>query len=192
VAHEGRRLILVRHSLPEFVTGMPASQWHLSAEGRRRCRQLAERLAAHDLAVIVTSKEPKAIETGQILAEMLGVGLQVASGLHEQERRVVTDMGRQEQFRAQVVRFFERPDELVMGYETAEQAHTRFHAAVAGVVEQHPTTNLAIVSHGTVITLLIAHANHLDPVLLWQSLGLPAFAALSLPDLRLLNLAENV
>jgi broad specificity phosphatase PhoE len=183
---------LVRHSLPEFVTGVPASQWHLSGEGRRRCRRLAGQLALHDLAAIVTSQEPKATETGQIVADMLGLRLEIAAGLHEHERGVVGDMGSQEQFQAQVTLFFSRPGELVMGYETADQAHTRFQAAVARVVEQHRTGNLAIVSHGTVLTLLIARANRLDPVPLWQSLGLPAFATLSLPDLSLLGLVEHV
>jgi broad specificity phosphatase PhoE len=192
VSDEGRRLILVRHSLPEFVTGVPASQWHLSAEGRRRCRRLAERLAAQELAAIVTSDEPKAVETGQIVAETLGLRLEVAAGVHEHQRGIVTDMGSQEQFRAQVARFFDLPDELIMGYETADQAHARFHAAVDRVLEQHPTGNLAIVSHGTVITLLIARANRLDPVPLWQGLGLLAFATLSLPDLGLLELVKNV
>jgi broad specificity phosphatase PhoE len=183
---------LVRHSLPEFVTGVPASQWHLSDEGRRRCRRLAGQLALHDLAAIVASQEPKATETGQIVADMLGLRLEIAAGLHEHERGVVRDMGSREQFGAQVARFFARPGELVMGCETADQAHARFQAAIARVVEQHRTGNLAIVSHGTVLTLLIARANRLDPVPLWQSLGLPAFATLSLPDLSLLGLVEHV
>jgi hypothetical protein len=42
------------------------------------------------------------------------------------------------------------------------------------------------------MTLLIARANGLDPVPFWKSLGLPAFAVLSLPGLRLLEVVENV
>jgi hypothetical protein len=60
MAHQGRKLILVRHSLPEMITGVPASRWHLSAEGRRRCEKLAERLTGTDLAAIVSSEESKA------------------------------------------------------------------------------------------------------------------------------------
>jgi broad specificity phosphatase PhoE len=191
MAEEGRQLILVRHSLPQFVSGVPASQWHLSAEGRRRCETLAIRLAPYDLGVLVASEEPKAIETGQIVAEILGLPLEMAAGLHEHERGVVTEVGNQGKFRAQVVRLLERPDELVMGHETANQAHARFTAAVARVVGQHPAGNLAVVSHGTVMTLLITRANKLEPVPFWKSLGLPAFAVLLLPDLRLLELVED-
>jgi broad specificity phosphatase PhoE len=54
-----RRLILIRHSVPDIVQGVPASQWHLSAEGRRRCEVLAGLLAPYEPAMIVTSLEPK-------------------------------------------------------------------------------------------------------------------------------------
>jgi broad specificity phosphatase PhoE len=181
----------VRHSLPEFVTGVPASQWRLSGEGRRRCEVLAERLAAYDLAAVIASEEPKAAETGQIVARILGLPFATAPGLHEHERGVVQDMGSQEAFQAQVARFFEHPGELVLGYETADEAHARFAASVASVLEQHTTGDPAIVSHGTVITLLIARANDLDPVPFWKCLGLPAFAVLSLPDLALLEVVAN-
>lgn len=40
-----RRLILVKHSLPQIVPGKPAPRWHLSDEGRRRGTLLADRLA---------------------------------------------------------------------------------------------------------------------------------------------------
>jgi broad specificity phosphatase PhoE len=196
MADQGRRLILVRHSLPLFVTGVPASHWHLSAEGRRRCRKLAERLAPYSLTAVVASEEHKAVETGQIAAEILGLPFQTAPGLHEHEREAVQSTGHAEDFQAQVARFFEHPAELVLGYETADQAHARFYAAVARVLAGHAEDSpsgscpsgrtLAIVSHGTVMTLLITRANGLDPFPFWASLGLPAFAVLSLPDLRLL------
>ena len=192
MADRGRKLVLVRHSLPEMVTGVPASQWWLSEQGRRRCEILAERLVAYDLAVIVTSEESKAVETGQIVAEVLGLPFEVAPGLHEHERGVVRDLGSQEEFQAQVARLFEHPAELVLGSKTADQAHDRFVAAVARVLELYPHGNPAIVSHGTVLTLFIARANGLDPVPFWKRLGLPAFVVLSLTDSHLLEVAEGV
>ena len=188
----GRLLLLVRHSLPQMVTGVPASRWRLSAEGRHRSRALAERLAAYDPAAIVASEEPKAVETGQIVALVLGLPFETAPGLHEHERAVVRDLGSPEEFQAQVAAFFQRPGELVLGYETAGQAHARFAQAVARVLELHPDGNLVIVSHGTVMSLLVARANDLDPVPFWQSLGLPALAILSLPDLKLVELVSRL
>jgi broad specificity phosphatase PhoE len=183
-----------------MVVGVPASQWQLSDEGRRRCETLAERLAAYDLATVVASEEPKAAETGQIVAEALGLPFETAPGLHEHERGVVKSLGSREEFQARVVRLFERPSELIFGHETADEAHVRFARAVTNVLEQHPVGNpsspsgrsLAVVTHGTVMTLFIARANGLDPVPFWKRLGLPAFAVLSLPDLHLLEVVESV
>ena len=192
------KLILVRHSLPEMVVGVPASQWRLSEEGRLRCQKLAERLAAYGLATIVTSAEPKAVETGQIVAEALGLPFETAPGLHEHERGVVRDLGSREEFQTQVACLFEHPSELVLGHETADQAHARFAGAVAHVVEEHPAGNpsspdstelvagsgqsLAVVSHGTVMTLFIARANGLDPIPFWKSLSLPGFHLLKVVE----------
>jgi len=174
-----------------MVTGVPASEWKLSGEGRRRCMDLARRLAAYDLGAVVSSHEPKAVETGQIVAETLGFPFEIAAGLHEHERGVVRDLGSREDFWAQVARLFEHPDELVLGYETADEAHARFVPAVDSVLARWPATSLAIVSHGTVMTLFISRAAGLDPVPFWKSLTLPCFAVLSLPDLQLLEIVTD-
>ena len=192
MARPERKLVLVRHALPEFVVGVPASEWQLSDEGRRRCQRLADRLSTYDLAAVITSTEPKAAETGQIVADSLALPLETAPGLHEHERGVVTSTGDQDAFQEQVSRLFERPDELIFGTETADQAHARFATALAAAIERHPRGNLAIVAHGTVMTLFIARASGLDPVPFWKSLGLPALAVLSLPDLHLLEVIKDV
>ncbi len=192
MAGPARTLILVRHSLPEFVTGVPASQWRLSDEGRRRCQPLARRLAAYKPTAVISSEEPKAIETGQICARVLRLPFKTAPGLHEHQRGVVHDMGSREEFEAQVGRVFEQPDRLVFGSETGDQAHARFSSAIAHVMTQYPSGRLAIVSHGTVVTLFIARATGLDPLAFWQSLGLPAFAVLSLPELELRELVTEI
>jgi broad specificity phosphatase PhoE len=90
---------------------------------------------------------------------------------------------------------FEHPDELVLGYETADEAHARFARAVADVLSSHPSGNLVIVTHGTVMTLFIARAGsagHFDPIPFWKGLGLPAFAVLSLPDLKPIKVVRGV
>ena len=187
-----RTLILVRHSLPKMVTGVPASQWRLSAEGRRRCTALARCLSAYGLGAVVSSQEPKAVETGRIVAGTLGVRFETAPGLHEHERGVVTDLGSREDFQAQVARFFAHPDQLVLGYETANEAHTRFARAIASAIEGRLAATVAVVSHGTVMTLFIARAVGLDPTAFWKSLALPSFAVLSLPGLDLLEMVADV
>jgi broad specificity phosphatase PhoE len=185
VTGPARKLILVRHSMPEMVVGMPASQWHLSEEGRHRCKILARRLAGYELAAIVTSQEAKAMETGQIVAGLLGLPIETSPDLHEHEREVVKSIGSIQDFQAQVIRLFEHPNKLVLGSETADEAHRRFAAALAAALERKPRGNLAIVSHGTVMALFVSRTTGLDPVSFWKRLGLPAYAVLALPGFRL-------
>jgi broad specificity phosphatase PhoE len=188
----GRRLVLVRHSLPQVVTGVRASEWQLSDEGRRRCEPLAERLAEYDLAAVVTSTEPKATQTGRIVAHILGLPCRTAPNLHEHERGVVKSLGAREEFQAQVAGLFEHPGELVFGNETADEAHSRFSRATADVLKQHAAGNLAIVTHGTVLTLFVIRATGLDPVAFWKGLGLPSFVVLSLPELILVKVVDSI
>jgi broad specificity phosphatase PhoE len=187
-----RKLSLVRHSVPDMVQGIPASQWHLSAEGRRRCEALAEMLAPYEPAIVVTSQEPKAVETGQIVASILSLPWETVPGLHEHERSNAGFAGTHEQFVKQVSRLFKHPGELVFGSETADQAYERFAQAVTSNLERYASGNLAIVTHGTVMTLFIARANRFDPAPFWKSLGLPAFAVLSVPGFRLLQTVKQV
>ena len=174
-------LILVRHSIPAIDPARSADQWSLSAEGRQRCAPLADRLAQHHPGVIVTSVEPKAVETARLVAE----------GLHEHDRRGVPFESRAA-FEAAVARFFAEPARLVFGNETADGAHARFAAAVAVVLARHPGENVAVVTHGTVMTLFVARANRLEPFAFWRQLGLPALVVLSRPGFEGLHVVENV
>lgn len=184
-------LILVRHSIPAIDPARSADQWSLSAEGRQRCAPLADRLAQHHPGVIVTSVEPKAVETARLVAERLGLPLEVAEGLHEHDRRGVPFESRAA-FEAAVARFFAEPARLVFGNETADGAHARFAAAVAVVLARHPGENVAVVTHGTVMTLFVARANRLEPFAFWRQLGLPALVVLSRPGFEGLHVVENV
>ena len=186
-----RKLLLVRHSLPEITGDQTASLWQLSEEGRRRCEHLAEMLAAHPPAAIVTSTEPKAIETGQIVGGRLGIPVETAPNLHEHERPG-TDLDTLEQFQAKVARLLENPGELVFGAESGDQARERFSTAVHDAMKKHPAGDLAIVSHGTVMTLFLARVAAIDPVPFWRGLGLPAYVVLSYPEMALLQVVASV
>lgn len=182
---ESRTLLLIRHSAPEIAPGAPAREWRLSEEGRRRCGPLAERAAAFAPRAIVSSVEPKAAETARLVGERLGIPIETAPGLHEHERDNVGYLGRAS-FAAAIADFFARPDALVLGREPAARALARFSAAVDGVLTAHPTGNLAIVAHGTVLTLFVAHHTGVEPYAFWRDLGLPALVALCLPEYTLL------
>ncbi len=183
-------LILIKHSLPEIIPAIPAREWHLSDEGRRRCKKLAEMVSRYQPQVIVTSLEPKAVETGELLGQSLGIPASTAFNLHEHQRQNTPFLS-PEMFETSVISFFENPGRRVLGEETADEAHSRFTEAVWDVVKTHPTENLAIVAHGTVISLFVARLTFMEPYLLWKRLGLPSFVVLSLPASQFIAL-ENL
>jgi broad specificity phosphatase PhoE len=187
----GSRLILVKHSLPEIIPDLPAREWRLSEEGRGRCPPLARALARYAPARVISSVEPKAMETAGIVARELGVAARAEGGLHEQERLGVGWLDRAA-LEAGVRALFGRPADLVFGDETADAAHARFSAAVDAVLSSTQGETAAIVAHGTVISLYVSRACGLDPFELWRSLELPSYVVLAMPDRALVELCARV
>lgn len=173
-----RRLILVRHSLPEVDPRRPSREWALSVEGRRRCGPLAEALRGLKADGIISSPELKARQTAEELGWRLGLPRSVQAGLQEHDRTGTRFLPAQE-FRAQVARAFAQPQARVWGAESADEAHDRFAAAVAAVLYEHSGLRPVLVSHGMVISLYVARRVGLDPHRLWRQLGLPALLVLS-------------
>ncbi len=181
-----QHLILVRHSAVHADPAIPSPNWQLSEDGRSRCHTLAAKLQPYPVEQFITSYEPKAIETGQILAEVFGVPCQTAAGLQEHDRRGVPYFASKTAFETAVSTFFTHPTELVFGAETAVQARDRFATAVAQQRANHPQKSLALVAHGTVLTLFICQHNpQLHPMPFWQALTLPCAFFLALPNYQL-------
>lgn len=172
-------LILIRHANPAIDENKPAHEWPLSDVGRERTRWMAEHLRSIGPDVVVASEEMKAAETGLIVAETLGIPFETAPGLHEHVRPKANWLGR-EQFEAQVAALFNRPHELVMGSETADEAHARFADAVHTALDQHPGKTVAIATHGTVMTLYISRLTGIEPVEFWKAIGMPAFTVVDM------------
>ncbi len=182
----GRTLVLIRHARPQIQPGIPASRWELSNQGRRRCRVLAGKLEPYLPAAIVSSTEPKAYQTAEIVGRTLGIPYTPAPGLQEHAREKIPYYSDREDFRKAVVGLIENPDELVFGEETAAQALRRFEGAVRKAVRQQPDINLFIASHGTVMALFVARHNPISPVEFWTRLKMPDMVPLQFPDFRLL------
>lgn len=187
-----RRLILVKHSHPQVDPDVTAAEWRLSDVGKARCLALADLLRSYNVEALVASPEPKAIETAELVGERLGLSVEVVGGLQEHDRGNVSFYESHDEFKEVVKRLFERPDELVMGRETAVQARTRFAKALDDVLANHSTGNIAVVTHGTVISLYIGQVAGVGAYDLWGRLGLPSFTVLSLPDLRLVETVESI
>jgi broad specificity phosphatase PhoE len=175
-----RKLILVKHAAPQVVPGVPPEKWALSDQGKHRCGPLAEALRAYQPEIVVSSLEPKADETGELVAGHLTLPFEAVEGLHEHDRSNVPHLPSRE-FISLMELFFRRPAERALGRESADEALRRFEAAVERVLADHEDRNVAIVSHGTVIALFVAKHGGGKAFDLWRQMGLPSFRVLGLP-----------
>lgn len=184
-------LILIRHSISKMDASAPASEWRLTHEGRELCAPLAERLRTYRPTLLVSSTEPKAIETARLTGEHLGIPSEIAFGLHEHERGNV-GMLSVERFKQSIEALFAKPGELVFGKETADEAEARFTQAIEALVVQHEDDTLGVVSHGTVISLLVARKNGLDAFTFWKQLEMPALVVLALPGYEIVEIEGKI
>ena len=161
-------LILVRHGRPVIDPNAPPTTWPLCPEGRDAVAKLAEKIAAYAPSAIASSPEPKAAETAEIIADALGLKVELDEGLHEHKRPALA-FGTEEAFRARIAQVFAEPAKPVAGGESVEQACERLAKAIA----EHPARPLVAVTHGTVLSHYVARALGLDAHDLWRSLHTP-------------------
>lgn len=167
-AHRPAGLILVRHSVPDIREDRPNPEWRLSEAGRADARRLGARLAAYAPQAAVASPEPKALETGRIIAEPLGLRVEVDADLGE-HRRPGLRYGERQVFHAIMADWLAHPSERRFDGESLDEAHDRFAAAL----ERLDESTTLVASHGTVMALYLSRRLGLEPFALWTSLGLP-------------------
>src|SRR5438445_7540902 len=122
-------LVLVKHALPVLDPTRPAREWRLGAEGELQSKRLASRLRAFAPLRLVTSPEPKASTTGEMVAAELGLHVSPVEGLREFDRPVLPLRSKAEHERENAAIFADlnRP---VLGVESGRDALDRFSAAV--------------------------------------------------------------
>jgi broad specificity phosphatase PhoE len=140
---------------PEVIVdpNVPIEQWGLSPAGRRRARHLPQ-ICGDRVRSVIASSEKKALETAAILADALGLEVQVDPSLGEMNRSSTGYLPPAE-FESVVESFFAKPDQSVRGWERAMDAQER----VTEAVRRHSAGSIgdvAFVAHGGVGALLLA------------------------------------
>ena len=161
-------LILVRHGRPAIDPDAPPTTWPLCPDGREAVARLAQKLIAYAPAAVAASPEPKAHQTAQIIAEALGLPVELDEALHEHKRPALA-FGAEEAFRARIAQVFADPSRPVAGGESVQQACARLSACLAA----HPARPLVAVTHGTVMSEYLGSRLGLDAHDLWRSLHTP-------------------
>ena len=186
-----RTLILVRHSESKLDPEVPPQQWILTKEGKQRCVPLSTKLADYNPKGIVTSEEVKARETGEIVAKILGLPCITAQDIHEHRRKAGGNLS-PEAWQIMVASLFKSPSECIFGLETANQALERFSRAIYSIMEKQQGRSLAVVTHGTVMSLYYRALTGEDAYQFWCHLGLPAFYTVSWPDREVLSIETAI
>ena len=186
-----RKLILIKHAAPLVDPAKSSDLWKLSEAGREQAANLAVTLRAMEIAAIVSSEEPKAKETAEIVGTALSVKVETACELREHDRRNVPHM-RSRDFISMVELFFRKPNERVLGSESATKALTRFTTAIDEAIASHAEGNIAVVAHGTVIALYLAANSQRNGFELWRAMGLPSYAVVNLPDRAVDQVIEKI
>jgi broad specificity phosphatase PhoE len=149
-------LIFITH--PEVVIdpAVPVPQWPLSPVGRRRMERFVEHPALREVRSIYSSTERKAGDGAEILAAHLRAPTATDEALGENDRSSTGYIAPPE-FWEVVDAFFSRPMESVRGWERACDAQARIVAAMQRIARTAPEGDVAVVAHGGVGSLLIAH-----------------------------------
>ena len=144
---------------PDVVVdpALPVPRWPLSPRGRERMQRLLACAWVRRIGVVWCSEEQKAVDAAGILADGLGIPLQVMAELGENDRSATGYLPKAE-FEATADEFFARPEASVRGWERAVDAQARIIGAVERIAALTPgTAPVAIVSHGAVGALLLSH-----------------------------------
>jgi broad specificity phosphatase PhoE len=186
-------LILIRHSISEQRPGVSAHEWALSDEGRQRCATLAAHLVSYSVKRIVSSHEPKAIQTAEALAEAFsGFDNQIIVGLEETHRSTSPYYKSVGDFQAAVMAAMHHPDEVVFGEEAFEAARLRLDQTLRQLMDDHPDETMAAVSHGTVMAMWLAPLLNRPVEDVWQAMGMPAYAVIEWPTKHVIHFQETI
>lgn len=181
------KLLLVKHSQVNHNGDQKSKDWTLSAEGIARCDALAKHLAPYAPKQVFSSALPRAQQTATLVAPALG-DIPVVSNalLNEHSRESNAPYTTNADFKARVKALFAQPEKIMYGDESAHQALKRFSQGIEFIIKNvEPNENIAVVAHGTVITLFVAQHNNIDAYAFWQKLHLPSIVGLTLPDMTL-------
>ena len=162
-------VILVRHGVTphtvekRFSGGLASSNPGLSDEGRDQVRATADWLSplAEQVDAVIASPVRRTLESGQIVAEVLGKKLDVEPGFAEMEFGTwdgKTFMDVAEQHKEELDSWLGSLDVSPGGGESFRVVEKRVLDGLQRVLDAHTGKTVVVVSHVTPIKTMVAHA----------------------------------
>jgi 2,3-bisphosphoglycerate-dependent phosphoglycerate mutase len=171
--HCATTLVIARHGQAEYEAPTWAEEGgSLTGRGRQQAASLAEELAGRRVAHVWTSTLARAVQTGEIVAARLGIGVTTRLGLREFEVGDHRGVPLEEDPFVETYRRWlaGHLDERIPGAETGREIADRMGAVLREIADAHPGETVLVVSHGGAI-----------------GLGVPAIARMDVEQKRLDN-----
>lgn len=152
------QLWLIRHALPLRVEGVAGgADPGLAEPGHDQARRLAAWLAAEPIEAVWSSPLRRARETAAPLAAALGVEVVLDDDLAEWDREADSYIPLEELKAEGDPRWQELVDGTWAGDDAGAAFAERLLAAMDRIVAAHPGGEVAVVCHGGVINVYLAH-----------------------------------
>lgn len=142
----------------------------LTEKGIQQAKELAEKLKYSNIQHIYVSSLIRAVETGQIVADALGVQLEIVDNLKEfslyddscigLRKSEIADMIGLENREKQLFERDEMMDWRPLNCETKREARTRIYATILHICEATKYDIIGIGSHGTILKEFLRACNY--------------------------------
>jgi probable phosphoglycerate mutase len=156
------RFLLIRHAaidgLGSRIAGREPGRM-LNAEGRAQALSLAEALARRAVDALYSSPQPRAVETAEAIGRGLGLAAPIAAELDEVDFGNWTGKSYAELDLVPLWRSFNdlHSSTRIPGGELLIEVQARAVALLGELQQRHPGQTVALVSHGDVIRVALAH-----------------------------------
>jgi len=148
-------LLLARHGAAEYEANEWTEGGSLTALGRRQSQALAEALAGRRVAHVFSSTLARAVQTAEIVAAGLQVGVTTRTGLREFDAGYLAERPHDLE---PVLAVYDRwiggdLDARVPDGESAAEVVSRLRMALEEVTDAYPGETVLVVSHGSTLRI---------------------------------------
>lgn len=163
---------MVRHAESPFVFGEERSRG-LSEDGLKAAMQVANLLDSEEIHCIVSSTYERAKQTVQFLAERKGLPIVEYEELRERPIKGLDYQSSWKELLKAIETSFSDIDYALEGGESTRQAQHRVIPIINMLLEEYQGKNIAIGTHGNIMTIIINFFNKNYGYEFWNSTSKP-------------------